>query len=110
MNKPYTPKLNTTAKATAAELRAQYRISANSRRLNGLELLDVMVNAVLSLKVYNAVCGVRYALNTGRLTWQAEKALKGLTAYQMISLIAFLADSKMVQADMPRWLNEKYGA
>lgn len=58
----------------------------------------------------SANLGVAYAQQTGRLTGETERALKQFTFKQYTDLLGEMAAKNLTQADIPRFLNKKYGA
>ena len=59
----------------------------------------------IDYRAFEMMAGILWAYKTGRLTCEAEKAIRNMKALQFVRLIGRASDNCSVQGEIPKWLN-----
>ncbi len=71
---------------------------------------NISQDAVERTHIRAAAAGIAYALETGRLHDRADVAVQQLSSGDIARLVEEMASKELIQADIPRYLNDKYPA
>ena len=109
----HTDKLS--ARELAAYLREVIGLTSPNRRIAQsawwqLDQRVSMGSESLPFCVQVAMLGISWAVNTGRLNAETAMAVRGLSNWHMVTLVADVARACPVQGDVPAYLRARFAA
>jgi hypothetical protein len=106
----------TTFTALAADISIFPQTKRNSKRHYGNAIRAIHRHIELAVRdqemeywFWEAVQGVGFGRQTCRVSGKVEMTIRDMTPYAYLKLLCDIAAREMVQGDVPRYLNERYG-